>query len=163
MKGTSSNSIPVIYDHRAQDSALPIQRAAAVVVYHHSNQVLLARRSSSVDEFKGVWSFPSSFIPNTEPDERIPEILTSKLKEWFGLEISALELIGKRMGIRPQWRLLMFLYRAEAQSDPVLQTPKYDLVRWVAGGKYFSQFEFEALGECAKTYLDYWRLDPDHR
>lgn len=145
--------IGTAYDPKALTSTLPIRKAAALVVHSANNKVLVVRRSQIVDEFKGVWSLPSSFIDNH--DENIAITIQERLKLWLDLDITNMRLVGKRMGIRPRWRLLMYLFLAESINEPAIQTNKYDAFKWVMGPEYFSQFNNKKLGECTKAYLDY--------
>lgn len=145
--------IEVVYDPMALKSQLPVRNAAAMVVYNQEGKVLIVRRGLQVDEFKGAWSLPSSFIETH--DENIAKTLQEKLQSWLSIEVANIRLIGKRMGIRPKWRLLMHLYLADIVNDPIIQTPKYDAFRWVDGLGYFSGFQYDKMGECTKAYLDH--------
>ncbi len=156
---TQFGRIETIYDPRAADSTLPIRKAAAIAISNEQGQVLIVRRSNVVDEFKGAWSFPSTFVSDSED---VWKKLQDRLKEWLSLQVSDVQLIGKQMGIRPQWRLLMHLFLAKCINDPVIQTVKYDSFQWVNGTEFFSQFQLDGLGECAKAYLDYEKK-LDHR
>lgn len=147
------SEIEIVYDPRTLESDLPIRKAAALTVCNTEGKVLIVRRSQIVDEFKGAWSLPSSFIDTN--DENIAKTIQERLRSWLDLEVVDICLIGKRMGIRPKWRLLMHLFLAESTAEPSLQTDKYDSYKWVDGVDYFSQFRYEKLGECTKAYLDY--------
>ena len=152
------NNIEVIYDPRSLTSSLPIRKAAAIAVSNNDQKVLIVRRSNIVEEFKGVWSFPSVFIEDDDDD--ILGTITKRLMDWLALEIIDVKLAGKRMGIRPKWRLLMHLFVARNLNEPVIQTEKYDAFNWVDGQVFFSQFRYNRLGECTKAYLDYLKEEP---
>ncbi len=153
MNNNTCLNINVIYDKKAEESSLPIRKAAAIVVRNNQNKVLIVRRSNVVEEFKGVWSFPSVFIADN--DDNIPKTLTERLENWLVLKVGHTKMIGKRMGIRPDWHLLMHLFLAEKFNDPVIHTDKYNAIKWVDGQEYFSRFRYDKLGECTKAYLDY--------
>jgi hypothetical protein len=63
-------SIPLLYDSKAIHSKLPITRAIAIVITNPSGLVMMLKRSDKVDEFKGAWSFPSTFIPKDIDDDQ---------------------------------------------------------------------------------------------
>lgn len=139
----------------AASSGLPLRLAAAVVVSNPERQVLLARRSRMVDEYAGMWSFPSTFIDGGTPDGQIALILAGKVGSWLGLDLPSLELLKVRHGIRAAWRLRMYLYGAVSWQVPLLRTAKYDAVQWVDGPAFFRRFNPVILGDCSKAYLEY--------
>jgi|SRR5450759_5124267 ADP-ribose pyrophosphatase YjhB (NUDIX family) len=134
---------------------LPLRLAAAVVISNPEHQVLLARRSRMVDEYAGMWSFPSSFIETGTPGDQIPRIMAGKVASWLGLSLPSLELLKVRDGIRAAWRLRMYLYGAVSLQAPLLLTAKYDAVRWVDGPAFFRHCDPVTLGDCSKAYLEY--------
>lgn len=146
---------PIIFDINTKKSTLAIRNAAAIVIYNKQGKVFLARRSQIVEEFKGVWSLPSKFIENNNTKKQMEDVLKLHLHQWFKIEISNISMIGRRMALRPKWKLLMHLFKADLINTASLSTNKYDLIDWVDGKTYFSQFNYSSLGDCAKSYLDY--------
>ena len=136
-------------------SRLPLRRAAAVVISNRERQVLLARRNQMVEEFPGVWSFPSTFIDTVTPDRQIQVVMAGKVDSWFKLKLPSMDLLKIHHGIRPEWRLDMYLYGSVSSQIPLLRTAKYDAVQWVDGPVFFGQFNPISLGDCSKAYLEY--------
>lgn len=134
---------------------LPLRRAAAVVISNPERQVLLARRTRLVDEYPGVWSFPSTFIDADTPDDQIQVVMAAKVDSWFGLKLPSVELLRVRRGMRAAWRLDMYLYGSVSWQIPLLRTAKYNAVQWVDGPVFFRQFNPSTLGDCSKAYLEY--------
>src|SRR5689334_675967 len=108
-------------------SELPVRNAAAVVLYDETRAVLIARRSPTLDEFPGVWSFPSVY-------ERVGAPLWESLAQMLGgelnLAVTAGRLVFRRGGLRPRWRIVMHLFEAYRASGPAVVGSKYDAVRW---------------------------------
>ena len=112
-------------------------------------------RSQIVGEFKGVWSLPSKFIPEMVNEQQMAKILLQCLQEWFSISVSDIELVGRRMGLRKEWKLLMHLFKTQINFIPKLSTDKYDDIQWVDGSNFFAQYNYDSLGDCAKAYLYY--------
>jgi hypothetical protein len=149
-------SIPLIYDSNAIHSNLPITRAIAIVITNPYGLVMMLKRSEKVDEFKGAWSFPSTFIPSDIDDGQSISYLLKRIYSWMDINIENPHQIARRMGLRPKWRLLMFLYMGFSTTiSPTLHSDKYDSYQWVDGGNFLGQYEYSQLGECAKSYLDF--------
>lgn len=136
-------------------TGLPLRRAAAVVISNPEQQVFLARRSRMVDEYPGAWSFPSTFIDASTPDGQIQVVMAGKVDSWFGLKLPSMELLKVHQGIRPAWRLDMYLYGSASWRIPLLGTAKYDAFQWVDGPVFFRQFNPITLGDCSKAYLEH--------
>ncbi len=148
------SDIKIFVTPEAKNSKLPLKRAISVAIFNPQQKILIARRSQMVGEFKGVWSLPSKFI---EENEDSLEVLKFYIDLWFKLEIENIKLVGKRVALRPKWKLEMNLFVANSIKRPHLSTEKYDEIKWVKGVDYFSQFRFETLGDCSKSFLDYMR------
>lgn len=148
-------SVPLRSDPEASGSNLPIRRSAAIAIANPDGQVLMLKRSEWVDEFKGVWSFPSTFVTNNIQDDQLVSFLLERIAGWMDLHVENIVLVARRMGIRPRWRLLMHLYTGFSRTAPILHSEKYESYQWVDGERFLSQFEYVRLGECAKSYLDF--------
>jgi len=114
----------------------------------------MVRRSAALDEYPGAWSFPSAFIESDVSALRICDVLATKVSAWLGLELADLELLRVHDGLRPAWRLRMYLYGVETTGTPSIRIPKYDGYRWVDGSVVFLQ-KGAAEGDCTKAYVDY--------
>ncbi len=156
MHSMSEDSIPTVVGPEADDPRLPIRMAAAIAFHNVDRTVLIARRNPDfVDEFKGAWSIPSAFI---DQEHDAASHIADKLSAWFNIRASGLRLVGKRMALRKEWRLLMLLFVCDSDqqySAVVSRTSKYDAVQWVDGKQFFCRFSKGHLGDCAKLYLDY--------
>ena len=101
MSDDVSENVLITYDLKAQVSLLPIRRAAEIAICNRERQVLLVRRSNEVDEFKGTWSFPSTFIEDTVDDNHIHNVLRACLERWLALSTNDTRLV-RRPAIRSQ-------------------------------------------------------------
>jgi hypothetical protein len=136
------------------DGPLPIRHAAAIVVHDVKGLVLIGRRNHALEEFGGVWSFPSIFV---EQEADCASTLAARLDEWFAMRVANMRPAGQLLGMRPRWRLMMHLFTADAINGPVLRTEKYDRIDWVDGVAFFGRLQPEKLGECARAYLAFVR------
>lgn len=149
-------TIPLLYDSNAINSNLPITRAIAIVITNPDGLVMMLKRSQKVDEFKGAWSFPSTFIPSNIDDDQSISFLLERIYGWMDINIENPHPIARRMGIRPKWRLLMFLYMGYSNTtSPIIHSDKYESCQWVDGRNFLGQYEYSHLGDCAKSYLDF--------
>ena len=149
----------IVYASDVTESTLPVRSAAAIVIYNEERKILLAKRSQFVGEFKGVWSLPSKFIPEKVNENQTAKILSQSLQEWFSIPLDETALVGRRMALRKEWRLLMHLFKTQINFTPKLSTDKYEDLKWVDGTTFFSQYNYDTLGDCAKAYLHYKKAD----
>lgn len=147
----------IVWSASALASDLPVRNAAALVLLNDSGLVLLVRRNRNLTEFPGVWSFPSVY---EQPGCGLRDMLLFMLRAELGVEVEGMVLTARRMGVRPQRRILMYLYLARAVSAPQLIGEKYDAYDWVDGPSYAAGLDAEKSGECMKAYRDWLRAAP---
>jgi len=156
---------PVIYAPDARDEddhrhVRPARNAAAIVVNDagckNAAAILIVRRSLSLPEYPGAWSFPSIY---ERDDMDLLEWLEAMLREELSIEVDAPRLIARRMASRPEWRILLHLYAARRLTGPILRGRKYDSVKWVDPRRYVAEHDRSSAGDCVKAYADHLAKD----
>jgi hypothetical protein len=149
---SSKDLASIVYEDVAGRSSLPVRSAAAVVIHNEARHVLIARRNISVEEFPGVWSFPSAYEYNGRD---AVDRLCTMVEEEFSLKLSGARLIARRMAARPRWRILMHLYLADYIGVPRISGKKYDCIRWIDGQHILAMPGAGKMGDCMKAYRDW--------
>jgi ADP-ribose pyrophosphatase YjhB (NUDIX family) len=136
--------------------------AAAVVIPNEEGEVLFAKRNLRLG---GVWSLPSTFMRDQNDQDALRR-LQSNVRDALGIGINEIELIGKRMGNRGTWQLLMHLYFALSYTGVPTDTgiiheetnmPKYtefgffDPVSFLLG-QHAEGFRLNGAGDCTRSF-----------
>jgi len=120
-------SVTIDVDDRVKGKHLPMKSAAAVVLRDRKDRVLLAQRGAR-REFPGFWSLPSTYQAE---GELLVESMRRALAQRLDIRVGDLRLVGRRLNAREDWRILMHLFEACFDGEPVLDPDKYVDSKWV--------------------------------